>query len=101
MPHVKAFRKKAMSLGLSGVLGAIALPALAQVPKEPIRTLDMLEFFRPELAISTSNVRLEQVVNELPNRTAWQTFLQERAAVSAAPLEVVIDPPAAAAGNHL
>ncbi len=101
MPHVKAFRKLAVSLGLLGFLGALAPAAPAQVPKEPIRTLDVLEFFRPELAVSSSNVRLEQVMETLPNRTAWQTFLDDRAAVTGTRMEVLIDPRSATAVNLL
>ncbi len=43
-------------------------------PKEPVSPSSPKEFFRPELAISTSNEPLAEVLARLPNRTAWETF---------------------------
>jgi hypothetical protein len=101
MGHVKAFWKKVVSLGVLSVLGGAALPsAVGQVPKEPARSLDVLEFYRPELTLSTSNVRLEQVLDRLPNRTAWQSRLEQSAA-SDSRMDVLIDPRSATAVNLL
>src|SRR5574341_1101837 len=55
--------------------GALAWGA---VPKEPTAALDQKAFFRPELVISTSNVPLESVLAQLPNRQAWEAYLQSR-----------------------
>jgi len=48
--------------------------ASAQVPREPVLSMDALEFYRPELAISSSNVPLAELLDQLPNRAVWQTY---------------------------
>ncbi len=101
MSNVKAFGRKLVSFGLLGAfVGTIAPLGYAQVPKEPVRSLDVLEFYRPELSISTSNVRLDQVLEQLPNRTAWQARLDESAS-STSRMDVLIDPRSATAVNLL
>ena len=98
MPNVKACTTKAVGAGLLIVL--LGPRVSAQLPKEPAISIDALEFFRPELAISTSNVRLEEVLYQLPNQAAWQALLQNRVA-SAPRMEVLIDPRSATAVNIL
>ncbi|HEX9726607.1 MAG TPA: hypothetical protein VGC53_20180, partial [Vicinamibacteria bacterium] len=105
MPHAKAYFEKVVRPVRSGVLLSLLwglAPTLvsAQVPKEPAISMDALEFFRPELSISTSNVSLEEVLDQLPNQAAWQTFLQNRAE-SVTRMEVLIDPRSATAVNVL
>jgi hypothetical protein len=98
MSHVKADLKKPVLALL--LLGVWTTPVSSQIPKEAAIPIDALEFFRPELYLSTANVRLEEVVDQMPNRAAWQTFLQARAA-SDSPMEVMIDPRSGAAVNLL
>ena len=51
----------------------------AAVPKESTTPLSQKEFFRPDLYISTSAVPLSDLLARMPNRAAWDSFLQERA----------------------
>jgi len=105
MPLAKAYFEKVVRAVRSGGLlsllwGLAPSPVSPQVPKEPAISMDALEFFRPELSISTSNVPLEEVLDQLPNQAAWQTFLQNRAE-SVTRMEVLIDPRSATAVNIL
>jgi hypothetical protein len=68
---------------LALVLGiAVAGAALALDPKEPASDLDQKAFFKPELYISSSQEPIEKIVDRLPNRAAWQSYLasQEKTA---------------------
>ncbi len=98
MPNVNAYIKKVVCAGLLSLLADQLVSA--QVPKEPVISIDTLEFFRPELSISTSNVPLGEVLDQLPNKTAWQAFLQTRVA-SVSGMQVLIDPRSATAVNIL
>src|SRR5262245_25892385 len=48
--------------------------ALALVPKENVSLLDQKEFFKPDLYISMSNVKLGEVENSLAATQAWSRF---------------------------
>lgn len=63
----------------------IVTGALALEPKEPSAFLDHKEFFKPELVISSSHAPIDTVLDDLPNRAAWQSFLEERGAAGAGP----------------
>jgi hypothetical protein len=99
MSYVKADFKK-LALALLLLLGLATPPVSSQIPRDTAIPIDALEFFRPELYISTANVRLEEVIDQMPNRAAWQTFLQARVA-SDSSMEVMIDPRSGAAVNLL
>jgi len=76
--------------------------AFAAIPKEQKSALDLKEFFRPELYISSSNLALQDVMGQLPNQAAWQGFLlRNRASLSGGPnrMQVFIDPRSGAATN--
>jgi hypothetical protein len=92
-------REKASTVSALAVLfGFSALPfsVFGQSPKEPMVPIDALEFFRPELSISSSNVPLEQAMDQLPNRAAWQSL-----ALSGSAPRVLIDPRSGTAVNVL
>ncbi len=64
-------------------LGALAAlsggTVLAFDPKGPSSPLEAREFFLPELYISSSQVPVDEVLGQLPNRAAWDRFLKQRA----------------------
>jgi trimeric autotransporter adhesin len=70
----------------------------AIVPKKASSPLDRKAFFVPELYISTSNIPLAEVIDELPNRSAWQA-LAARSAPDGAPVLAFIDPRSGVASN--
>ena len=61
------------------LFSCLALPSWAARPKESSSVLDRKAFFRPDLSISSSHVPLEDLLAELPNRGAWDAFLQHQA----------------------
>jgi hypothetical protein len=100
-------------LGLVCILASTA--AFAAVPKQKGASLDYKAFFKPELYISSGSVPLEDIKDELVNRSAWDAFLQQRAGY-ASDVKVFIDPrsgavvniigaypliPGSGAGNHV
>ncbi len=58
-----------------------------------------VEFFLPELYISTSNAALEDVIGQLPNRAEWQRFSRQRRRAGLQPVKAFIDPRSGAATN--
>jgi hypothetical protein len=58
--------------------GLSTSPAWAANPKEPKSALDLKEFFRPELYISSSNAPVLEALPNLGNRAQWEAFLAER-----------------------
>jgi hypothetical protein len=85
-------------LGLFGALTAVPVQGLE--PKQTSAYLDGREFFRPELYVSNSNVPLETVLTQLPNRGAWEQYLRTAAGESAGtPLHAFIDPRSGTATN--
>jgi hypothetical protein len=77
-------------------------PARAATPKRSEGKLDQLAFFRPELAIGSSNVPLDDVLARLPNQAAWRQFLAADAARPRAERAVVfVDPRSGTASNIL
>jgi trimeric autotransporter adhesin len=73
--------------------------ARAIEPKEPGGGLEQKEFFLPELAISSSHARVEEVLAQLPNRAAWEAFQAARQQAGGAPVEGFVDPRSGAATN--
>src|SRR5262245_34406601 len=70
----------ALLLGIT-VAGAV----LAVEPKETASYLDQKAFFKPELYISSSHEPIEKIVDRLPNRAVWESYLatQEMSATGA------------------
>ena len=56
----------------------VTTTAWAAVPKEPQTPLDQKEFFQPDLYISSSHVPLEEILDQLPNRSAWERYRAAR-----------------------
>lgn len=52
--------------------------AWGATPKQPASALDLKEFFRPELFLSSSNLSLQAALPRLPNRAHWEAFLAQR-----------------------
>jgi trimeric autotransporter adhesin len=77
-------RRLRRKVGLLAVLLGIVVAgmALAVEPKEPASYLDQKAFFKPELYISSSQEPIEKIVDRLPNRGVWQSYLasQEKTA---------------------
>ncbi|MCS7312696.1 MAG: PepSY domain-containing protein, partial [Acidobacteria bacterium] len=72
--YVKSFFYGAPK-GRWGLL-AWALPWLLNFhPKPTLTPLDQKAFFLPELYISSENIPLEAVLDQLPNTAAWRAFL--------------------------
>jgi len=71
-------------VGLSALLLGITIAgaALGIEPKDSPSYLDSKEFFKPELYISSSQEPIEKIVDRLPNRAVWQSYLsvQEKSA---------------------
>ena len=86
---------------LAGMVGMLSMgTSWAAVPKEPASALDQKEFFRPDLYISTANVPLQDALIQLPNRAAWESFLQRRAGSARGGRVIAfIDPRSGAATN--
>ncbi len=72
--------------------------ALAAVPKPDEAFLDHKAFFRPELTISSTQVPLVDILDQLPNRAALEAFSAQRAADGSS-FHVFIDPRSGAAVN--
>jgi hypothetical protein len=85
---------------LAALLGIMVCGLAAAVePKAPGGYLDQKEFFKPELALSSSHAPLERVLRDLPNRAAWESFRAARGNAGEAPAHVSIDPRSGAAAS--
>ena len=73
-------RGPARSATLVTCLATLLVSAIAQAiePKPPGGYLEQKEFFLPELAISSANAPLDEVLPALPNRAVWTSLLQAR-----------------------
>ncbi len=91
--------RRAVCGALYAALAASALSAWAIVPKQP--DADGREFFLPELYLSSANVPLQDVLDELPNRAAWQSFDRQRDAAGLSRVQAFIDPRSGVATNIL
>src|SRR4030095_7731772 len=92
-------RSKRSTLLAIGLGIALASAVWAVKPKEPGAYLDHKEFFKPELYISSSHQRLEEVLSSLPNRVAWENFQRAREQAGQGRAEAFIDPRSGAAAN--
>ncbi len=84
----------ARSAALVTCLAALLVNAMAHAiePKPPEGDLEQKEFFLPELAISSANVPLNEVLPALPNRAAWTSLLQARAPAGDGATRGFVDP---------
>jgi hypothetical protein len=75
--------------------------AWAARPKDKTSSLDHKEFFRPELTLTSSHERLEQVESRLGNAAAWSRFRTSNAEQLGAgqTLRAFIDPRSGSASN--
>ncbi len=86
-------------LFLALVLSAIAGSLWALEPKED-DFLNVQEFFLPELYISNSHVSVEELMLDLPNRAAWESFQAVYRMDGPAPeVRAFIDPRSGVASN--
>jgi hypothetical protein len=84
-------------LSAACVLGA---PGAGAVQPKPANVpLDNIEFFLPELYVSTENVPLAEAPADLPNREAWERFRVERAAAGQDDVVAFIDTRSGVATN--
>jgi trimeric autotransporter adhesin len=98
MVRTATLAKRGLFLGL--LLSLSAGWALAARPKDPTVFLDLKEFFRPDLTISTSNAPLGDVLAQLPNRGPWEDYLASRGDDPRNPMSRVwIDPRSGAVTN--
>jgi hypothetical protein len=91
-PHV--YGRLAAGVSLCAFLAGTAEAVDRRAPG-PLRSL---EFVAPELTVSSSQVPLDGVLAQLPNRAAWEALRAGRAAAGA-PLAVFLDPRSGAATN--
>jgi len=91
-----AFRALGTALCAALVLSA---GAFAIEPKDSPSYLGQKEFFKPELYISSSHQPLEEALPLLPNRAAWESFLEMRENAGQAAVKAFIDPRSGAATN--
>ncbi|HEX5718783.1 MAG TPA: endopeptidase [Thermoanaerobaculia bacterium] len=88
----------AVCAGLLGIL-VLSVGAFAIEPKDSSSYLGQREFFKPELYISSSHQTLEEVLHVLPNRSAWEGFLEVRENAGQSAVKAFIDPRSGAATN--
>ncbi len=84
---------------LLGLVAAAGLQALE--PKREGAPLAAFEFFLPELYISSSQVPVDEVLAELPNRAAWEGLRASAETAASGPVQGFIDPRSGAATNVL
>ncbi len=87
-----------LRLALLGAVAASAGAAWAIQPKQPTSYSQGREFFLPELYLSTANAPLDDVLDQLPNRAAWES-LRAQTEAGAARVQAFIDPRSGAATN--
>ena len=99
MAHVRTRSLPGLRVAL--VLGTLSAAAAGAAPAgESGSPLEAREFFRPELAISTANRPLADVLAELPNRAAWEVFLRRHSGPGSGQVSAVfVDPRSGAATN--
>jgi hypothetical protein len=84
---------------LIGWTFALAPGAAAIEPREKTLSLDQKEFFKPELSISSSHEPLEQVLDALPNKSAWTVFMTSEGLTAGGQAVVYVDPRSGAVTN--
>ena len=74
-------------------VSGLSVGAFAIEPKDSPSYLGQREFFTPELYVSSSHQPLEEALPVLPNRSAWESFLEVReSAGPSAAVNAFIDP---------
>ena len=66
------------SFALTAALALAAGTLFAFEPKERVGDLDLVEFTAPELELGGQQAPLDEVLDALPNRAAWEALLDER-----------------------
>src|SRR5262245_5773704 len=83
-------------------LALLVDPAWALTQKKTDTLLEEKAFFRPELSLASSQVPLEDVLAQLPNRAAWESFLHANGArPETQRIHAYIDPRSGGAVNIL
>ena len=87
-------RGLARSVAFLTCSAALLVNAIAHAiePKPPEGYLEQKEFFLPELAISSANAPLDEVLPTLPNRAAWTSLLHARAPAGNGATHGFVDP---------
>ena len=87
-------RSLARNAALGTCLAVLLVSAMAHAiePKPPGGYLEQKEFFLPELAISSANAPLDEVLPALPNRAAWTNLLHARASDGDGATHGFVDP---------
>jgi hypothetical protein len=93
--------RRAWAIPIAGLLILTSGLAWAVEPKGPGSYLGQKEFFKPELSISSSHERVEEVLQDLPNRAAWENFQAARERAGQPPVQGFVDPRSGAATNLL
>ncbi len=75
----ESFTPRLQRTCLAAALCLAATSSWALDPKAVTTSLDAREFFLPELYISSSQAPVEELLGQMPNRQAWERFLQQRA----------------------
>jgi hypothetical protein len=91
--------RRAWAVPIVGLLILTSGLAWAVEPKGPGSYLGQKEFFKPELYISSSHERVEEVLQNLPNRAAWESFQAARERAGQPPVRAFVDPRSGAATN--
>ncbi|MEA2559798.1 MAG: hypothetical protein QOH06_1302 [Acidobacteriota bacterium] len=73
----KKFRR-AGALALSAMLFLAVSAAFALEPKDSGSYLDQKEFFKPELYISSSQEPVDAIIQRLPNKAVWESFMADQ-----------------------
>ena len=73
-------RGRSGRLAVTLLVFSLAGSAFAFAPKEARVDLDQLEFYKPDLRLSSSHVPFEQVQGGLANRAAWTGFFADHGA---------------------
>jgi trimeric autotransporter adhesin len=93
--------RRAWAAPIAGILLLTSGLAWGVEPRSSSSHLGQKEFFKPELYISTSHERVEEVLEDLPNRTAWESFLEAREHAGEPPVRAFVDPRSGVATNLL
>jgi hypothetical protein len=101
-------RTGVVCLSLAGVLCITLFTGLVWgfEPKDPNRLksasdLSDKEFFIPELYISSAYLHVDQVLAELPNRVAWESFQAARVRAGQARMHAFVDPRSGTAASMI
>lgn len=100
VPHIQS-RRRAWAVPLAGLLILAGSVAWALEPKDSSSYLGQKEFFKPELYISSSHEDVDEALETLPNRVAWENFQAARERAGKGRVKAFVDPRSGAATNIL